>query len=652
MLSEHAETSIFKVPIQDGTLEITTEKIKIYDSKDLLSSIDLQYVKAITPVKENGIRIHYIGEIESDSIGCHILDYTLDKPKLSAVETCRDISKKITEIKQNTPNDIGWVYLKDDEILNTYDNVCINGDHGILYITDMRIIYETELEIPIDVSFEQVISIKEHKDCAITIQCDYPLPTLDSGVPPFFNIILPKDIDRDIVCTVIKEAFLTFNLDVPTNLSKLTKHYSKMNYNELYRLAGDMDKVFYEYLKSMAIIIFGQSTESYLTLDLKLVLACMLHNWDINLISSISDEELNQRIYAKRYEKLEDFHHYEREDYEEYIDQDKKVQTSDHKNLTSYSNHLKNVLSKVSADCDMIMSTPSLKNKINADVFREYNKRVMILYREWCKSVPLEDFTDEYSDEWITYLLKRLDTEQGRTSMIEKLMNHKELEEHLATRNKNKRTLAKFLAPDHIKSKYIYNNCWYDKRRRTWYVEDDNLTEFLVFVADYTPDESEKMIGRRVWGFKKENVDMFCGFPSIEATRSGGDVDGVIGYNRHTGQIRRGTLYATANHILPILRETDIVPELVKKYGKMLASYEEISYTVYGSGNVASFTPKMRMCFEEIYDLAKIPLNERVRRAVFCVETGLSHSPDVPLGEDFAKPLDIYPDSMYDERLE
>ena len=653
VLSKHSETSIFKVPIQEGILEITTEEIKIYNSKDLSSNIDLDNVEAVTPVKENIIRIHYMNKIESNSIWCNVLDYTLDKPKLSSIEICREISKKITKTKQTTLNKIGWIYLKEDEsILNTYDNVIINGDQGILYITDMRIIYETKFKIPINAYFGQLISIKEKDNNIITIQCDYPLSTLDNSAPPFFDIILPKDIDCPAVCMKIKDAFLSYDLESQIDISRLAKYYSKMTHNELYRLASEIDETFYEYLKSIAIITFGRSTETYLNLDLKLVLACMLCNWDINLISSISDEELNQRIYAKRYEKLKNFHYYIRENYEQEIDQTKRVQRPDHENLTSDSNYLKNAWSKVNADCDMIENTPSLNNKIIADVLRDYNKRVMILYREWCKDVPLENFKDEYSDEWITYLLKKLDTEQGRTYIIKNNINYEELEEHLSASRKNKATLAKFRAPDHIENKYIYNNCWYDKRRKTWYVEDDDLPEFLQFAADYTPDNLEKMIGRRVWGFKRKKVELFCGFPSIKATRDGGDINATMGYNRNTGQMRRAILYSTAYHILPILRESDTVPELVTKYGKMLARFDEVYYTILGSGNVMELTPKMRRYFEEIYELAKIPLNERVRRAVFCVETIISHSPDVPLGEDFAKPLDIYPDSIYDERLE
>ena len=651
--AKDSKPTITKIPLENGTLEITDQKIRVYDSEKLLSSINLYHLHAITPVNENGIRIHYVNEIETNSIGCQILECKLGESERSSIDICRDLSREITRIKDVVPNDRGWLYLQDGEdVLATYDNISIDGKLGTLYITNSRIVYETKFEIPIDIRYEQVIMIKDHEKDTITVQCDYPLPTFDSNIPSF-DIVLPKNIDRDTVYLLIREVFMTFDLK-GSNFSKFIKCYSELEYDKLYDLAKDRDRDFYKYLENTAKTIFGKSTIHYLGLDIKILLACKLHGWNIDLISNMTDEEMKERVYFNRYLELVRFREEDLEQYNKKIKLIEDTKTSDRNKLEIDLNYLqiKNALDKLAADCELIRTRPSLKNKFNSEVLRHYNKRVMILYREWCKGVPLKDFTDEYNDDWITYLLKRLNTKQGQSPIAQSHITYDKLEEKLIIRNKNRDTLAKFVTPSEINSRYLYNNCWYDRRRKMWYVEDDNLSEFLKSIATHTQDDSEAMFGRRAWGFKRNNVEMYCGFPAVEAMRNGDDEHIDMGHSRKTGQIRRMTSYRITYHILPIIRDIDITSEVIKKFGRILASYEEIEYTISGAGSTTEFTPKMRRCFEELYDLEDIPLNERVRRSVFNIETGLSHSPDVPLGEDFVKPLKTYPDAIYDERFE
>ena len=651
MVVKRVKPTIIKIPLESATLEITDQGIKIYDSKKTVLDMDLYLVHAIAPVREDGIRIHYMNELETSRIGCHILEYKLES-KYSPIEICRDISKKITAITGTFSNERGWIYLDDDELLYTFDNVQINDNHGILYVTESRIIYETEFEIPIDITFEQVFSIKDHKKDIIRVQCDYSSPTLDSDVPSF-DIVLPKDADRDAISLSIKEVFADYNLDASVDFSELVKRYSKLEYDELYTIAESMNNDFYQYLEGNSKIIFGKPTAFYVGLDGKLFLACRLHEWDTDLISDITTEELKQRIIFKRYTDLLDFRDNDKKQYERKIKRIKKDKAATSENLKSDASYLqlKNTLNKINASLDMIRSIPSLDNKVRSDALIYYDKRVVILYKEWCKGVPLRDFTDEHNDEWIVYLLKRLDTDQGHEPIVKSHILHEELIENLAIRGRNRATLAKFTAPDHINSKYVYNNCWYDERRKTWYVEDDNLSEFLQTVASYTPHDSEDMIGRHAWGFKRKNVVMFCGLPSIQAIRGGGPEEIEMGYNRRTGQMRRIVLDNTGYHTLPIIRERDITSEMVTNYGKIIAEYEDIRYTISAAGSSTDMTPRTREIFERLYDLAKIPLNERVRRAVFNIETGLSHSPERPLGSDIIEPASTYPNSMYDERF-
>ena len=154
---------------------------------------------------------------------------------------------------------------------------------------------------------------------------------------------------------------------------------------------------------------------------------------------------------------------------------------------------------------------------------------------------PLQNFTDWYDDKWITYLLEKLNTPQGHDTVNPgATLTHDLLSDELKDRNRNRTTLSNFAAPEDIPPEDVWNNCWYDKRHKMYYVADDNMTENLSNHANSDPDHSQTMMGRRVWGFAEVQVDMFCGFPSIKHD-TGYDSDEYYDITtvRSTGEILR-----------------------------------------------------------------------------------------------------------------
>jgi len=206
------------------------------------------------------------------------------------------------------------------------------------------------------------------------------------------------------------------------------------------------------------------------------------------------------------------------------------------------------------------------------------------------------------------------------------------LSDRLKIRNRNRTTLSNFAAPEDIPPEQVWNNCWYDKKHKMYYVADDNMTENLSKHAESDPDHSQTMMGRRVWGFAEDQVEMFCGFPSIrhDTGDESDEYDNVV-IVRSTGEIIRVLMYKTRNYILPILKDEDITEEMATKYGSLIYHSAEMSLLPILDGRGFWGSPKLLEFFAKKYSFADIPLNELVRRTLASIEAYLSFDPRAPI---------------------
>jgi len=118
---------------------------------------------------------------------------------------------------------------------------------------------------------------------------------------------------------------------------------------------------------------------------------------------------------------------------------------------------------------------------------------------------------------------------------------------------------------------------------------------------------------------------MFEGFPVLDLETDGIDEDewDMVTTSRETGK-RIDYLETKMRHfILPILKETDMTESFMDRYGSFTLQTEAMLYSVGSDGGREWMTPKMYSFWAKKWNLADIPIAERVRRAVFYSKTGV-----------------------------
>ena len=83
--------------------------------------------------------------------------------------------------------------------------------------------------------------------------------------------------------------------------------------------------------------------------------------------------------------------------------------------------------------------------------------------------------------------------------------------------------------------------------------------------------------------------------------------------------------------ILPILKEDDITPELMDKFGSFTLQTEAMKYSIDSSGSREWMTPKMNSLWVKKHNIPQIPIAERTRRALCASKTGSFFSVQAPL---------------------
>ena len=661
---------IAQIKLKDNKiLEITDEEIRIYKKNKLVFTVHIENVFSIRSKSDTEIGICYIkDDLGSNLIKCRTEVCELGS-KLSTLDACKEIYDKFVELDIISNHKKEMLYLKlDEEIVSTFP-VSIDKRDGVLYVTNERIIYEANNTVHINLFFEQIISIRAYKSNDIIIRWECSLPALND--PTFSLELSVLKFNRDTAYTTIKEQFasndpffIKSDLDLlselcnfvqirDNNFSEYHKYHSKLTRKEFYKLSSMEDPILENYIKMYAKFTFGHFTPEFSDIEEDLILACKLGGWNISLISHMTTTEERQRLFAKRRLQLSKFIQDELGIYKEDITNLNKSGSISDETRTKLENDPE-FMKLYDKAMDIYDKSPEMAhpeyciNKMRAESARYYDRRVAILYKEWCENEPLQEFTDVYEDRWIRYLLKRLNNPQGRKPFDNRCATYSELRDALSERDRRRKLLENFLKPDNTDQRDIYNNCWYDKQHKMWYVQDDDLPIDIEDLADSDPDESERAIGRRVWGFKE--IKMFCGFPAIVIESEDSKSSTSILCSRKTGQMIRMWSDDEIHFLLPTLRDDDINEEMKLNHNHISFVTNEIEYMISPSGAMTSFSPKIQKIVNQQYGCAVIPLNELVRRAIFSVETGLFFDPQAELGSDIIKDPKTYPEILYDER--
>ncbi len=626
------EYPIIEVPLKKKkTLEVTNLKISVFDSKNIRLVIPIQNIRSITPLKKYKIRIQFhersVDKYNRTLFKRRHIDYDLERPDISALQLCHKIQSEHERLNTWSKNEHGLLIMQPQEhIVITYENVRTNQGVGLLYVTNVGLALETAEGVVFDVPYEKFMLVTDHKKDKIRIIWkDYEWQA--DRFRHSFDFKLPKDLDRNTVSSLIRTEFSQYRKNTGYEFIQLEKKFGNMSYDKLYNLKKINNPDFMTYINLHVKHTFGFNAVQFSRFDNESIVTCKLAGVDVECIKDISDEEMVQRKESNA--RWIDHNKIQREIKLQKDELERLEKTcKDAGEFKRLKDSMQYMDTQKALD-DIYRNNPELEfhygefmSSVLGMACTAADRRTKIIYDEWCKNVPLAEFTDDYDDAWIHYLIGRLNTSQGHDPIEPRIaiLTYGDLQEELKVRDRNRMTVSNFSAPDDIPKEHIYNNCWYDQRHKMYYVQDDNLSEKLQNLADSDPDSSQTMIGRRVWGFEKECVRMFCGFPSVKVETPMEDHLRNVTIIRKTGMPLTEVIYKMRNFILPILREDDINEEMAEKFGALSYTTTEIQIGIKQSGMFDWFTPKMLKMYGRRFGFADIPLNERVRRALFAVE--------------------------------
>ncbi len=623
------ERSIIEIPLKkEKTMEVTNLKLSVFDSKNIKLSIPIQNIRSISPLKKDKIRIQYHEKIQNATyqnvFKRKYIDYSLDKPTISALQLCHKIKTDHEKLNTWGKNEHGLLIMQPQEhVVVTFDDVNTSKGKGLLYVTNVGLALETSEGIIFDVSYEQFLLVTDHKKDSIrVIWKDF------EDQPDFmkhsFDFKLSKKLDRSTASSLIKSEFSQYRKKTGYDFIQLEKKYGNLSHEELYNLRKTDNPEFTKYISLHVPHTYGYNAIKFSQLEGGDIIACKLAGLDVDIIKNISEEEKTQRKEANQhydyYNKIQKEIKLHKDELERL---EKTCNSADEFKKMKNSKEYKTVQKSID---ELYQNNPEIENHdefmniIIGNALTSSDKKTKIIYDEWCKKYPLENFTDDYDDKWIHYLLEKLNTVQGHDPISSTLLTYDKLYEELKVRDRNRMTLSNFAAPDGIPAEHIWNNCWYDEKYKIYYVQDDNLSEKLQDKADSDPDHSQTMIGRRVWGFAEDQITMFCGFPSVKVDTPNKDHLSQVTIERKTGKLITYNVSKIRNFILPVLRDEDINDEMAEKFGALSYRTTEIQCCIEPCGDFAWLTPKMLKLYGKRFNFAEIPINERVRRAIYAVE--------------------------------
>lgn len=638
------EKEIVTLPLKKKqTMEITNVKLSVHDSKKIKLSILMSNVRSITPLKKDKIRIQFY-ERKVLSNGNTIfkrkyVDYNLEKNDFSATHICRKIQKEVESPDTKSTNRQGFLMMQQMEhVIEAYQNIKTNKGMGLLYITNVGVALETDEGVVFDVPYDHILLITDHKK-KVRILWREPWNSRDNFK---FDFEMNGKLDSNTVRIQIQNAFSAYRKKIGHEFIQLDQRYRKFSYDEMFNLVNARNPEFKKYLQLHVNHTFGSPTPNFDGLDLQDLLSCKLLGFDLELISNISEEEKTQRKKSLEFfTQLTEYNKKYNELYDVQLKMESTCQGKDDFVELQSSKKYKDIISAL----DDLKNNPEISTVDTIDDFEEkklihtaaalraHDARTMILYQKWSKDVSLIKSEDEYDDAWMNHLIQQLNCEHGKVETFGSSITYDKLQAKIKIRDRNTTTLSSFVKPEDIPDEDIYNNCWHDKTHKIWYVYDDNLDERLKEQAISDPDLSQGILGRRVWGFGEDQVVMFAGFPSIVLKGSAVEEDQLVPVtcSRESGSYINYLETKMRNFILPILKETDITEELMDKFGKFTLQTEAMLYCIGSDGGREWMTPKMYEFYTKKYSLTEIPINERVRRAIFASKAGEWFNAKTPL---------------------
>ena len=640
---QESEIEIATIPIKKNqTLEVTSAKLSVHNSKKIIMSVPIDNVRSISPLKKDRIKIQYYEPKllkNGDTIQERkYSEYRLDKNEYSANHICRKIQKEHERLNTRTNNQFGFLMVHGwESIIDVYHDIKTNEGTGLFYVTNAGLALETDDGIVFDVPYEYVLLVTNHKKKVRILWQE----SWNSKNNFQFDFQMNGKTDSNVVRTQINDAFESYRTRIGYEFITLEQKYGKIGYDEMFNLIKTRNPEFEKYIKLHVRHTFGYSAPKFDYYDSTDIMNCKFAGVSLDVIKNIPEEEAVQRKESLEfYTKLTEYNKKDKELYDIQLEMESQCKDKDSfvtlKKSKKYDEALKalddlktnhGIPTLDSIDDFDDANYIHIKNAINAS-----DARTAKLYKKWTENVPLIDCTDEYDDTWMNYLLEKLNCEHCKVETFGSTITFDTLKDKMKIRDRNVVTLSSFVPPENIPAEDIYNNCWHDKANKIWYVYDDNLSERLQNNAISDPDHSQGMIGRRVWGFSEDQIVMFEGFPSLYLESNlEEDILETVTTSRETGRNIQYLDKKMRHFILPILKEDDITPELMNRFGSFVLQTEAMLYSIESSGGRKWMTPKMNSLWVKKHNFPQIPIAERTGRAFCASKTGSFFSVQAPL---------------------
>lgn len=650
------EHTIATIPLKKKYLmTVTSHKLTI-SHKDLTELvIPLSDVRAIIPIKKDKIRIQFRNAANMRMY----VEHTMDKPQYSATQVCHNILQEHDTLSTWGKNTHGMLLLKPGEdIVHAIPDTDSKQGKGILYITSTGVAFETSTGIECDIPYDIVSLVTQVKRDRVRIvwrEAVQQTTGREKSKEFKLDFHMPSGVGCPQTITMITNTISAYRNKMGFRFAELDHFFSGMSNEELYAAACEHMPDLTEYLQRYAVKMYGYTVEWFAGCDRLLILACKLLSIDTEVISHISKEEQQDRNQAVRICAMV---RKRDEDLKKCKDTIKQMEdgcttTSDLKKMTESSQY-KEIVGRIKdlkeavghpkfAEYDpRIMDAPSAEQLSGYDTIftentarvvdevysvlslRSADRRIEMLYDEWCKTNAAPDVRDEYDPKYLEYLLHVTDNHRGRRigpSGRKAVINFEDIHYAIKTRDRHSSILGKFEKPEGIPDDQVYNNCWFDKEADMWYVFGDMLP-YMEKWADTDPDASQNVCGRRVWGFKSERVDKWWGWPSVRMIF--GDAESMLPFqkSRRDGQTLYHVRLDERGTFLPVLREDDIQQVMERFRSTTVLTTEALRYTVVGSGYVYYCTPRQYDHHCAIHKVNKPPVSERLRRAKFLLDSG------------------------------
>lgn len=141
-----------------------------------------------------------------------------------------------------------------------------------------------------------------------------------------------------------------------------------------------------------------------------------------------------------------------------------------------------------------------------------------LIYKEWCKTHPLNENIDHNDNSWVEYIIENLDEERGE---IEATFKNREMTAIETLRDLVRRsdiiknTLERTVKPKNIPDDDIYVDAWHDKAKHRWFTTNEYFKINEAELHVITPEACEQKYGYKAFVYSEDAVQMKHGYPAI-----------------------------------------------------------------------------------------------------------------------------------------